>query len=92
MVWLIGGYAIVDRDQFSPEVYGVLIEEYASNISQLSLFPCGADFLMGQFRETFNVTCINVFNEVNIYRSSHHLFFHEGCECVCVSASVFYLI
>ena len=81
VVWLIGGYALVDSDQFSPEAYGVLVEDFESNIS---LFPCGADFLMGQFEESFNITCLSMVDEVNGCQSNDHLFFHEGCECVCL--------
>ena len=37
VVWLIGGYAVVDRDQFSQQVYGVLVEDSGSNISRFAL-------------------------------------------------------
>ena len=84
VVWLIGGYAMVDRDQFSQQVYGVLVEDSGSNRSRFALYPCGADFLIGQFDGSFNITCKNMVNKVNLYRSSDHLYFHEGCECVCV--------
>ena len=82
VVWLLGSYAMVDRDQFNHEVYGVLIEDSVSYISRLSLFPCGADFLISLFGGSFSITCQNIVNEVNLYRSSNHLFFHEGCEYV----------
>ena len=87
VVWLIGGYAMVNRDQFSQQVYGVLVEDSKPNLSRFSLYPCGTDFLIGQFDGSFNITCQNMVNEVNLYRSSDPLFFHEGCEyvlCACV--------
>ena len=75
---------MVDRDQFSQQIYGVLVEDSESNLSRVFLHPCGADFLIGQFNGSFNITCQNMVNEVDLYQSSDHLYFHEGCECVCV--------
>ena len=51
VAWLMGEYAMVDRDQFRGDTFGVLIEDSESNNSSLTLFPYGADFLLEQVQQ-----------------------------------------
>ena len=82
VVWLMGEYAMVDRDQFSGDTFGVLIEDSQSNNSSLTLFPYGADFLLDRFNnQTFTISCQTVVKEVNVRRpESSPLTFYRGCE------------
>ena len=57
VVWLMGEYAMVDRDQFKGDSFGVLIEDSQFNNSSLTLFPYGADFLLDRFNNTFTISC-----------------------------------
>ena len=82
VVWLMGEYAMVDRDQFSGDTFGVLIEDSESNNSSLTLYPEGADFLLDRFNnQTFTISCQTVVEGVNVRRSeSSPLTFYQGCE------------
>ena len=82
VVWLMGEYAMVDRDQFRGETFGILIEDSESNNSSLTLFPFGAEFLLDRFNnQTFTISCQTVMDEVNVRRSeSSPLTFYGGCE------------
>ena len=82
VAWLMGEYAMVDRDQFSGDTFGVLIEDSESNNSTLTLFPYGADFLLDRFNnQTFTISCQTVVDEINVRRSeSSPLTFYGGCE------------
>ena len=82
VIWLMGEYAMVDRDQFSSDTFGVLIEDSQSNNSSLTLYPEGADFLLDRFNNTFTISCQTVVKEVNVRRSdSSPLTFYRGCKC-----------
>ena len=82
VVWMIGKYAMVDRDQFRGDTFGILIEDSESNNSFLTLFPFGAYFLLDRFNnQTFTISCQTVVDEVNVRRSeSSPLTFYGGCE------------
>ena len=81
VAWLIGEYAMVDRDQFKADTYGVLIEDSQSNNSTLILYPEGADFLLDWFNNTFTISCQTVVDEVNVRRpESSPLTFYGGCK------------
>ena len=70
VVWLMGDYAMVDRDQFRGDKFGVLIEDSESNNSSLTLFPEGANFLLDRFNnQTFTISCQTVVDEVNTRRA-----------------------
>ena len=70
VVWLMGEYAMVDRDQFRGDTFGVLIEDSQSNNSILTLFPEGANFLLERFNnQTFTISCQTVVEEVNTRRA-----------------------
>jgi hypothetical protein len=79
VVWLIGDYAMVDRDQFKGEIYGVFIEDHGPNDSEMALLPDGADFLLDSFgNRSFTIRCQTVVDEVNIRRSENILTFYGG--------------
>ena len=82
VVWLMGEYAMVDRDQFRADTFGVLIEDSDSNVSLLTLFPEGVDFLLDRFNnQTFTISCQTVVDEINVRRSeSSPLTFYGGCK------------
>ena len=82
VVWLMGDYAMVDRDQFSGDTFGVLIEDSQSNNSSLTLFPEGANFLLERFNnQTFTISCQTVVDEVNTRRTdSSPLTLYGACE------------
>ena len=81
VVWLIGDYALVDRDQFRADTYGVLVEDGPSNNSRLTLYPAGADFLRDGFgTSTYTISCQTVVQEVNVNRSEDSLTIFIGCE------------
>ena len=81
VVWLMEEYAMVDRDQFKADIFGVLIEDSQSNNSTLTLFPYGADFLLDRFNnQTFTISCQTVVDEINVRRSEAPLTLYGGCE------------
>ena len=81
VVWLIGDYAMVDRDQFKGEIYGVFIEDHGPNDSNMTLFPEGADFLLESFGgRSFTIRCQTIVDEVNIRRSENVFTFYGGCK------------
>ena len=81
VVWLIGDYTMVDRDQFKDEFYGVRIEDAHPNDSRMTLYPEGADFLLDSFgNRSFTIRCQTIVNEVNIRRSENLFTFYGGCK------------
>ena len=64
VVWLLGDYEMVDRDQFL--AFGVLIEDSSNGSSRLTLQPNGAQFLRDSFSsDIYDISCITVLDEVN---------------------------
>lgn len=81
VVWVIGDYQMVDRDQFMGSVFGVFIEDNTANLSRLNLYDEGAEFIRDlSATDIINISCQSVTNEVNVRRSPDILTFYVGCK------------